>query len=134
MEGAAEQRKWSEPFRAAVSKKLIPPNLILDNHVTKGKKKSHRCRCHLLLQTACGCEALSAREWMWGSTLVIFCLRNWTLFSCWQQISMEQTVGVKDILVPTDRQLLGLICNCNAITDFSHRCNLITSLTTLFHK
>lgn len=39
-EGAAELRKWSEPFRAAVSKKLIPPNLILDNHMTKKKKKN----------------------------------------------------------------------------------------------
>lgn len=29
-EGVVELRKWSKPFRAAVSKKLIPPNLILD--------------------------------------------------------------------------------------------------------
>lgn len=49
-EGVVEEHKWSKPFRAAVSLKLIPPSLIL--HITWAK--SRRCRS-FLLQTASGC-------------------------------------------------------------------------------
>lgn len=65
VEWGVEQHKWSKPFGAAVSSKLIPLSLIPDITWTK----SHRCR-YLLFQTACGCGFLSAQGWMWGSTSV----------------------------------------------------------------
>lgn len=52
-EGAAEQHKWSKPFKATVSQKLIPPSLIPD--ITCGK--SHRYPTpYFVLQTACECR------------------------------------------------------------------------------
>lgn len=51
-EGAAEQRKWSKPFKAPVSQKLIPPSLIPD--ITCGKSQRYPTP-YFVLQTACEC-------------------------------------------------------------------------------
>lgn len=81
-EGVAEQHKWSKPFKASVSQKLIPPSLIPD--ITCGK--SHRYPTpYFVLQTGCECGFYqptdgcgAACQWVLASVLALHFL-NWIL-------------------------------------------------------